>query len=101
MLIPLRHENMQARRWPVVTFAIIALNGIVFLGTHWTIDKQEPELGQVKVHLILLAAAHPDLKVPEKAEEFVNSVRTRNPPLWKEAQNPNRSVFDGCITPCP
>ena len=71
MLIPLRHENMQGRRWPVITFGIIALNVIVFLGTHWTIDKQGPELGQVKLHLMLLAAMHPELKVPEKAQEFV------------------------------
>ena len=94
MLIPLRHENMRGRRWPVITFGIIALNAIVFLGTHWTIDKQEPELGQVKIHLLLLAAAHPELKVPDKAEEFINSIRTRNAPLWKEAQNPNRDVYD-------
>jgi len=43
MLIPLRHENMEGRRWPVVTFALIALNVVVFLGTHWTIEAQEPE----------------------------------------------------------
>src|SRR2546430_7994788 len=33
MLIPLRHENMEGRRWPVVTFALIALNLLIFLGT--------------------------------------------------------------------
>ncbi len=37
MLIPLRHENMEGRRWPVVTFALLALNVAIFLGTHWTI----------------------------------------------------------------
>ena len=60
MLIPLRHENMQGRRWPVITIGIIALNVIAFLGTHWTMDKQGPELGEVKMHLILLAAMHPE-----------------------------------------
>jgi len=94
MLIPLRHENMQGRRWPVITFGIIALNILVFLGTHWTIDKQGPELGQVKIHLLLLAAMHPELKIPEKAQEFVTSIETKNAALWKEAKNPNRSVFD-------
>jgi membrane associated rhomboid family serine protease len=94
MLIPLRHENMQGRRWPIITFGIIALNVLIFLGTHWTIDKQGPELGQVKIHLLLLSAMHPELKVPDKAQEFVTSIQTKNPPLWKEAQNPNRSVFD-------
>jgi membrane associated rhomboid family serine protease len=94
MLIPLRHESMQGRRWPVITFGIIALNILIFLGTHWTIDKQEPALGEVKIHLVLMAAAHPELKIQDKAQEFVNSVRTRNAPLWKEAQNPNRDVYD-------
>ena len=94
MLIPLRHENMQGRRWPVITFGIIALNVFVFLGTHWTIDKQGPELGEVKLHLILLSAMHPELKVPEKAQEFVASIQTKNAAVWKEARNPNRDVFD-------
>ncbi|HEX3375374.1 MAG TPA: rhomboid family intramembrane serine protease [Candidatus Acidoferrales bacterium] len=94
MLIPLRHENMRGRRWPVVTFGIIALNVVIFLGTHGTIDRQEPELGQVKVHLILLAAMHPELKIPGKADSFVSSIQKKNASLWKEAKNPSRSVFD-------
>jgi membrane associated rhomboid family serine protease len=94
MLIPLRHENMEGRRWPVITFGIIALNVIVFLGTHSTMDRQGPELGQVRAHILLLAAMHPDLKVPEKAQEFITSVQTKNPELWKEAQKPNRDVLD-------
>jgi len=71
MLIPLRHENMEGRRWPIITFGIIALNIIAFLGTHWTIEKQEPQFGEVKLHLILLAALHPDATLPGKAQEFV------------------------------
>ena len=81
MLIPLRHENMRGRRWPVITFGIIALNIVIFLGTHGTIDRQEPELGQVKVHLVLLAAMHPELKIPEDAEKFVFSIQKKNASL--------------------
>jgi membrane associated rhomboid family serine protease len=95
MLIPLRHENMQGRRWPVITFGIIALNALIFLGTHSTIDRQGPELGEVKLHLLLLSAMHPELKVPEKAQEFVTYIQTKNAAVWKEAQNPKRSVMDG------
>jgi membrane associated rhomboid family serine protease len=94
MLIPLRHESMQGRRWPVITFGIIALNVIAFLGTHWTMDKQGPELGQVKLHLVLLAAAHPELKVPDQAQEFVTYIQTKNAALWKEAQRSNRELVD-------
>lgn len=94
MLIPLRHENMQGRRWPVITFGIIALNVIVFLATHGTLDREGPQLGEVKLHLLLLAAAHPELKIPDQAQEFVTYVQTKNAPLWKEAKNPNRDVLD-------
>src|ERR1017187_966999 len=94
MLIPLRHENMRGRRWPVITFGIIALNVVIFLATHGTIDRQEPELGQAKIHLILVAAMHPELKIPEKAQDFVASVQNKDVALWQEAKNPGRSIFD-------
>jgi membrane associated rhomboid family serine protease len=94
MLIPLRHENMQGRRWPVITIGIIALNVLIFLGTHWTMDQQAPELAAVKVHVLLLAAMHPELKIPETAQPFVSAIQTKNPNLWKEAKNPNRNIQD-------
>jgi len=94
MLIPLRHENMQGRRWPIITFGIIALNIVVFLGTHWTMDREAPELGETKIHIILLAAMHPDLKIEGKAEDLITTVQVRNPDLWKEAKDQNRDVHD-------
>ena len=59
VLIPLRHENMEGRRWPAVTFVLIALKVLVFLGTHWRMDAQTPERAEVRMHIILLAAMHP------------------------------------------
>jgi tetratricopeptide (TPR) repeat protein len=53
MFLPLRHENMQGRRWPVVTFALIALNIIAFLATHGTIEAEDhlaPERVEVRKH---------------------------------------------------
>ena len=94
MLIPLRHENMQGRRLPLITFGIIALNVIVFLGTHWTMDRQSAEFGEVKVHLLILAASHPEAQVTGKAQQFIAEVQTKNPKLWKEAGDQNRDVHD-------
>jgi membrane associated rhomboid family serine protease len=94
MLIPLRHENMQGRRWPVITIGLIALNTLIFLGTHWKMDQQAPELGEVRTHIILLAAMHPELNIQGKAQDLVTTVQTRNPTLWKEAKNQNRDVHD-------
>src|SRR5260370_27282785 len=77
MLIPLRHENMEGRRWPVVTFALIGLNVLVFLGTPWKIEAQEPERQQVRAHLVVLAATNPELKMPPDAEKFVEEVKSK------------------------
>ncbi len=77
MLIPLRHENMEGRRWPVVTFTLIALNLLIFLGTHWKIKAQEPERVEARMHVLVLAATHPELKMPEDVEKFVNQVKTK------------------------
>src|ERR1700732_2879453 len=85
---------MQGRRWPVITIGLIALNLFIFLGTHWQMDREGPELGEVKMHVLLLAAMRPELKIEGRAQEFITDVQTKNPRLWREAQNPNRQVFD-------
>ena len=55
MLLPVKHENMSARRWPVVTLALIAINTAVFLLTTMTMNDQAPELGEVKSDILILA----------------------------------------------
>lgn len=94
MLIPIRHENMQGRRWPVITFTLIALNTLVFLSTHWTMDQQRPQRAEVRLHLLLLAAMHPELTVPENAQPFITEFAKENPEAWKQAASPNRDVID-------
>jgi membrane associated rhomboid family serine protease len=97
LLLPLRHENMQGRRWPVVTFALIALNIIVFLATHWTIeaqDEQVPERVEVVKHLILLAATHPELKMGDDARKFVEPLPAQYPEDWKQLSSPDRKPQD-------
>jgi hypothetical protein len=84
LLIPLKHENMEGRRWPIVTFTLIGLNILVFLGTHWTIDRQVPALSEVRLHLLLLAAEHPELKMSEDAQQFVTDFQKANPEAWKQ-----------------
>src|SRR5260370_25556690 len=82
---------MEGRRLPVVTFALIALNLFIFLGTHWKIEEQEPERIEVRTHILVLAAMHPDLKMPEDVEKFVDQVK-RNVPeaAWNQLASPNR-----------
>lgn len=91
MLIPLRHENMEGRRWPVVTFALIALNILAFLGTHWAIEAQEPERAENRMHIIVLAAQHPELNMPDDVEKFVSEVKKRAPEAaWQKLASRKR-----------
>jgi hypothetical protein len=95
MLIPLRHENMEGRRWPVITFTLIALNILIFLGTHWKMEAQEPERAEVRTHLILLAGMHPELKMSGEVERFISDVQEKVPEqVWKQISDPNRKSHD-------
>src|SRR6266568_5405167 len=94
MLIPIKHENMEARRWPVVTLALIAINVAVFLFTMSAIDDEAPQLGEVKSHILILAALHPELKMPAESQRLVEGFKQSHPAQWKRVQNPYRDVIN-------
>ena len=58
MIVPIGHENMSARRWPVITLGLILLNFGIFLSTHSVMETQGSQLGQVRAHILILAAIH-------------------------------------------
>ena len=93
LLIPLRHEKMEGRRWPIITFGLIALNVLIFLGTHWTIEAQEPERFGVRTEVLVLAALHPELKMPQDVEKFVDDVKGKIPDAaWNELGSTRRAT---------
>ncbi|HKC70923.1 MAG TPA: rhomboid family intramembrane serine protease, partial [Terriglobales bacterium] len=94
MLLPIKHENMSARRLPVITLALIAINVVAFLATHSTIEEQAPQLGKARAHILLLAAAHPELKLTPEAEQLVTSFEKDHPSTWKKIQDPSHDVVD-------
>ena len=94
MLIPIRHENMSARRWPVITIGLIVINTVVFLATYSSMQEQAPELGQTKAHILLLAAAHPELKTTPVAQKLVDNFSKQYPTDWQTLQSPNHDVID-------
>ena len=94
MLIPIKHENMSARRWPVVTLALIAINVAVFLFTLSAIDDEAPQLGEVKTHILILAALHPELKMQAESQHLVDGFKQSHPEQWQQVQNPNHDVID-------
>ena len=98
ILIPLKHENMQGRRWPVITFAVITLNIIAFLGTHWTIEAQSqqysPKRFEVAIHLAVLAATHPELTLDDYSRKFVEFVSEQYPDDWAQISSSSREAVD-------
>ncbi len=84
MLIPIRHENMSARRWPVITLGFIIINVVCFLLTNSTIERQGTDLARTEVNLFSLAASHPELKIPADVDQVVTKFRDGNPELWKQ-----------------
>ena len=94
MFLPLRHENNEGRRWPVISIALVVLNLGIFLATHGQIDAENPQRIQVRAHIIMLAAAHPELTEPANVEEFITQFKSKSPEIWEQAKNPNRDVED-------
>src|SRR5690242_8535346 len=85
---------MHGRRWPYVTIAIIALNTLVFLATHWTIDREVHEMGEIQEHILLLAAAHPDTPMNAAEQKLIESFRRSQTKMWDLLASPNHTPLD-------
>jgi len=94
MLIPIKHENMSARRWPVITFALIAINVLVFVVTYLPLQDEQKQIGQLKLHIILLAAAHPELTVPPDSRDVVSALRDHYSKAWASLSTTKRAPID-------
>jgi len=94
MLVPIKHENMAARRWPVVTLALIAINTVVFLFTFSAMNDEAPELGEVKSHILILAALHPELTLKPESQRLVAGFKQSHAAQWKHVQDPYRDIID-------
>ena len=94
MLIPLRHDNLEGRRWPVITIAVVILNFGIFLATRGQIDNENPQRTEVRAHILLLAASHPELTLPENVQSLVTTFKANNPGTWNEAQSQTRELAD-------
>ncbi len=94
MLIPIGHENMTARRWPVITIGLIIINVLAFILTMGSVAKEPPELAEVRLHIRLLAAMHPELTLPPVGTQLVDEVKQRQPSFWTAAQSTMRPLVD-------
>jgi membrane associated rhomboid family serine protease len=94
VFLPLRHENMEGRRWPIMTIGLIVLNILAFLGTHWQIDQESPQRGEVRAHILLLAASHPELTMPTEVQEMVTAFKRDHAETWAQAESHTRDIAD-------
>lgn len=96
MLFPIKHENMKARRWPLVTIGLILVNFAIFLCTHQALiaEEQESSLWDVKMHVLALAAQHPELTILGDAQGLVNDFQRHCPTDWAEMQSPSNKTTD-------
>ena len=94
LLIPLKHENMAARRWPIVTIALIVINVFAFIATQTLMEKESPELGKVKAHILLVAARYPDVKFSPEAQQLVTNFRKKYEKEFQLAKDLNSPVID-------
>jgi membrane associated rhomboid family serine protease len=96
MLIPIQHENMRARRWPVITLVLIVINVACFLFTMARMDRESSKQAQVvRAHILILAASHPELEVKPETQELIDQVKAQRPELWKEMSSEFRPIADG------
>ena len=94
MFLPLRHESMEGRRWPIISIALVLLNLVFFLGTHNQIDQENPQRGEVRGHILLLAAMHPELTMTPSAQELVTNFQKDYPAQWAHAKTGNSDIED-------
>lgn len=94
ILIPIRHENMRGRRWPIITFALLGLNILAFLGTHWTIEAQAPERAEIRTHLLFLAAMHPELNMGDREHKLIDPLAKKYAALWQQLGSSQRPPAD-------
>jgi membrane associated rhomboid family serine protease len=94
MIIPIQHENMSARRWPIVTLALILMNLAIFVATHRSVDQQDSQLWKLREHILILAATHPSLVLTPQAKEFVTRFQNEFSDDWVGMQNPTSDAVD-------
>ena len=92
MLVPIGHEDMSARRWPVITLGLILVNLLIFASTHRTVDQQDSQLWKVQEHILILAAIHPNLVLTPEARELVDGFQSEFPDHWAKLRNPNSEI---------
>jgi membrane associated rhomboid family serine protease len=94
MLFPLTHESHKGRRLPVITIAILTLNIAAFLVTHSSLENDSKEMADVRLHVLLLAAAHPEAQTTPAEQALIDRFKQNDEKTFKRMADPNRDLID-------
>ncbi len=79
MIFPISHERMEARRWPVVTIALIVINVLVHVVTSLGGEAREDHLTEAVQQALVYRAAHPDVDPCPALRPFATHRPTESP----------------------
>ena len=85
ILLPVAHEQQKVQRLPWITFAIIAINVIVYLIITPGRDDNQREVGQKYNQLLKYYVEHPYLEFPDSAKQFLTQSETEKLEIMKES----------------
>jgi membrane associated rhomboid family serine protease len=85
ILLPVAHEQQKVQRLPWITFAIIAINVIVYLIITPGRDDNQREVGQKYNQLLKYYVEHPYLEFPDSAKQFLTQSETEKIEIMKES----------------
>jgi membrane associated rhomboid family serine protease len=71
MIVPIGHENMSGRRWPIWTIVIIVANFLLFVATHSRIESEEAQIQKLKMDLYAYTLQHPYLERTATAKRVI------------------------------
>ena len=86
LILPYAHERQTVQRLPYVTFALIAVNFIIFLLTHYggsSVDDYYEKLNRLHEY----ASAHPYLELPQEGRSYFDNWQLQQLDALREATN--------------
>ena len=70
------------------------MNAIAFLATHSTIERETKEMGEVREHILLLVAAHPNTPMNATEQKLVENFRRSQAKTWDLLASPDHTPLD-------
>jgi membrane associated rhomboid family serine protease len=84
ILLPVAHEQQQVQRLPWITFALIAINVVVFLITNPGRDDNQSLVNQKYDELLRYYIDHPYLEFPENTKKLLTETEVEKIEAMKE-----------------